>query len=160
MKLLRKRGIVKLVVCMAVFGLAAACALDTDRVAKQRWLFFQTATGGAYDDGILTLKGVDHTIAFTDRPAREVAHVTNDEFARAWDESDDSFADDPPNAALAYDIGDTAGQAVVNLTNITVEGGKVVYAIDVLEGEVPAGPFDRVTLVIDPLGAIFPSNQN
>ena len=61
---------------------------------------------------------------------------------------------------MAYDIGNTAGQAVVKLTGITVEGVKVVYAVDVLEGEVPAGPFDRVTLVIDGLGLIIPSKQN
>ena len=144
-------------VCIAGLVLLVSCASsDPD---EQEWLLLQTAIGGGYADGTLTLEGVAYTVAFTDRPGREVAHMANDSVAEAWGEGEDSFADDPPNAALGYDIGDTSGQAVVQLNEIIVDGDRITYQVDTLEGELPNGDFDRATLVIDALGLITPSDQ-
>ncbi len=156
-----KEAILVLLLGLAAVGLwLGVSSTISDHGDQQDWLFLQSASSGTYDGSRLTLDGVVHTVAFTDRPAREVTHVTNDAFARAWDAGANSFADDPPNAALAYDVGDATGHAILELDGIEVEGDSVSYAVAVLEGDLPIGPFDQTSLVIDPLGAIFPSDQN
>ena len=63
-------------------------------------------------DGVLTLENVNNeTIAFSDRPERIAGTVPTDEFvlgAFAPDDgpADDSFFDDPPNAAFSCAIGE------------------------------------------------------
>lgn len=65
-------------------------------------LFVQTAKSVVFENGKLTLNGLaPTTLYFSDRPDRVVGHITSDEFLDAWDEGEDSFADDPPNAALS-----------------------------------------------------------
>jgi hypothetical protein len=70
-----------------------------------------------------------------------------------WGEGENSFRSDPPNAVLAFlGEGDAAPEdAVVVLRDPELAGGELSYAIEVLEGAVPAesGP---VTLFIDPFG--------
>lgn len=156
-----KETIVILLLGLMAAGLGLGIlSMDVSRDAELEWLFLQTAPVGAYDAGMLRLEGIDYSVAFTDRPSRNVAHITNDHFMRLWELGADSFADDPPNAALTYEIDKRPGRAVVQLTSIDVEETQIRYAVDVLDGEIPQAAFDRITLVIDPLGMIFPSDQN
>jgi hypothetical protein len=73
-------------------------------------------------------------------------------FIDIWDQGENSFAADPPNAVLAS-LGNRGGMAdsVIVLRNPKVEGNEITYQVDVLEAELPAesGP---CTLFIDPLG--------
>lgn len=117
-------------------------------------MFVQTAGGAVSDGAMLTLTGLSPaTLYFSDRPKRVVGHVSSADFVELWGTGDNSFAEDPPNAVLAFlEPGDdTPEDAVVVIRDPKLEDGSVTYAIEVLEGTVPAetGP---VTLFIDPLG--------
>ena len=68
-------------------------------------LFLQTASSGTFTEEngkkILTLNDISSsTVWFSDRPQRITGHYSTDEFVLHWNQDKDSFADDPPNAAL------------------------------------------------------------
>ncbi|MFZ0376770.1 MAG: hypothetical protein WAL38_03000 [Solirubrobacteraceae bacterium] len=126
----------------------------TASIGVEQSMFVQTAQGMTSDGKTLTLEGVmPSTLYFSDRPQRVVGHMATGDFVELWGEGDDSFQDDPPNAVLAFlEPGDDVPEdAVVVIEAPRVENGKLSYAIQTLEGTVPAqaGP---VTLFIDPFG--------
>jgi hypothetical protein len=117
-------------------------------------MFVQTAQGATSDGATLTLQGVTpSTLYFSDRPKRVVGHMSSADFVGIWGAGDNSFAEDPPNAVLAFlEPGDDAPEdAVVVIRDPRLADGSLTYSIEVLEGAVPAvtGP---VTLFIDPFG--------
>jgi hypothetical protein len=117
-------------------------------------MFVQVARGAECDGDHLALVGAaPSTLYFSDRPERIVGHMTNEQFIEQWDDGDDSFASDPPNAVLSFfDPGsDVPGEAVVVLSEPETYGDGIRYSIDVLEGDVPAKA-GASTLFIDPLG--------
>ena len=79
--------------------------------------------------------------------------MTTEQFIGQWTEGPNSFDEDPPNAVLSYiDTGaDIPTDAVVILRDPVAGNGSLTYAIEVLEGSVPAES-GAVTLFIDPLG--------
>ena len=88
-------------------------------------LYVQTATGMSYANGKLTL----HTLApttlfFSDRPDRVTGHVTSQEFVESWGKGKDSFASDPPNAALSIFHPDGVSDVVVELRSPKLDGGR------------------------------------
>ena len=128
--------------------------IDVEQLAAEESMFVQTAQGITSDGGNLTLDGVTaSTLYFSDRPQRVVGHMTTADFVELWGEGDNSFETDPPNAVLAFlePGGDVPDDAVVVIKEPRLSDGQLSYAIDVLEGTVPAqaGP---VTLFIDPFG--------
>ena len=125
-----------------------------EELEAEESMFVQTAQGVASDGGTLTLNGVTpSTLYFSDRPQRVVGHMATSDFVDLWGKGDNSFESDPPNAVLAFlaPDADVPEDAVVVIKEPRLEGGQLSYAIDVLEGTVPAtaGP---VTLFIDPFG--------
>ena len=117
-------------------------------------LFVQTAKSVGFENGKLTLNGLaPTTLYFSDRPDRVVGHITSDEFLDAWDEGEDNFADDPPNAALSVfsHDGDEIHDIVVVLKDPALNGDVMTYNVEVLDGEMPAsgGPS---SLFIDVIG--------
>ncbi len=117
-------------------------------------LFVQTAKSVVFENGKLTLNGLaPTTLYFSDRPDRVVGHITSDEFLDAWDEGEDSFADDPPNAALSVfsHDGDEIHDIVVVLKDPALNGDVMTYNVEILDGEMPAsgGPS---SLFIDVIG--------
>jgi hypothetical protein len=102
-------------------------------------LFVQSAEGVVFEDGTLTLKGVSPAVVFfSDRPQRIAGHVALSGFLKAWDESDDSFADDPPNASLSI-VGDgQVSNVVVEISNPQLQGDELTYDVEIIEGEPPA----------------------
>jgi len=117
-------------------------------------LFVQTAKSVVFENGRLTLNGLaPTTLYFSDRPDRVVGHITSDEFLDAWDEGEDSFADDPPNAALSVfsHDGDEIHDIVVVLKAPGLKGDVMTYSVEVLDGEMLAsgGPS---SLFIDVIG--------
>ena len=128
---------------------------EIDQLAAEESMFVQTARGITSAGGRLTLDGVTaSTLYFADRPQRVVGHMSTADFVDLWDEGDNSFKADPPNAVLAFlEPGDAVpDDAVVVISEPKLGDGQLSYSIDVLEGTVPAqaGP---VTLFIDPFGA-------
>jgi hypothetical protein len=117
-------------------------------------MFVQTARGVSSEGNVLTLHGLSpSTLYFSDRPQRVVGHLSAAAFVDLWDEGENSFAVDPPNAVLAFvEPGDdTPEDVVVVIHDPKLVGDAVSYSIDVLDGAVPAksGP---ATLFIDPFG--------
>ena len=128
--------------------------MTVEELEAEESMFVQTATGAVATDGRLTLTGVTpSTLYFSDRPQRVVGHMATQDFVDLWDEGDNSFEADPPNAVLAFlEAGEDAPQdAVVVIKDPQLSEDALSYAIDVLDGIVPAdcGP---VTLFIDPFG--------
>lgn len=63
-----------------------------------------TPVNASAKEFILTLENVDSkTIYFSDRPVRDAGHVATGSFIANWGKGDNSFSDDPPNAALSID---------------------------------------------------------
>lgn len=125
-----------------------------EQLEAEESMFVQTAQGIDSDSVTLTLTGVTpSTLYFSDRPQRVVGHMTTADFVDLWSEGDNSFAADPPNAVLSFlePGGDVPEEAVVVIKEPQLQDGRLSYAIDVLEGTLPArsGP---VTLFIDPFG--------
>jgi hypothetical protein len=117
-------------------------------------MFVQLAKGVTTTNHSMTLVGASpSTLYFSDRPERVVGHMTTEQYVDEWNEGADSFASDPPNAVLSFvePGADTPSDGVVILREPAIGDESISYAIEVLEGEVPAeaGP---CTLFIDPLG--------
>ena len=113
-------------------------------------MFVQTAAGARTEAGTLTLMGLSaSTLYFSDRPQRVVGHLTPRHFVDLWKEGENSFAEDPPNAVVAFVDRREMVDAVVVLRDPRLEGSRITYSIDVLDGDLPpkAGP---CTLFIEP----------
>ena len=125
------------------------------QLANIEALFVQNAAAAESDGATLTLKGIGaSTIYFSDRPVREVGHMTSGRFVEYWGEGENSFQSDPPNAVLSYTEGYPGApleDAVVTINDPRLVGDTLSYSFTVLDGTVPAssGP---VVLFIDPIG--------
>lgn len=118
-------------------------------------MFVQTAAESSAEGSVLTLHDATRsTLYFSDRPERVVGHVTTEMFVDLWDEGQNSFSEDPPNAVLAFlEPGDDVPEDVVTvIRNPRMEGTSLSYDIEVLEGTMPAHAKGGVTLFIDPFG--------
>ena len=115
-------------------------------------LFVQNATSISYSNGKLTLKGLSPTtLFFSDRPDRVTGHIPSHEFVKSWDQGDDSFASNPPNAALSIFHADGVSDVVVELTRPALSNDELTYTVEILDGDMPAngGPS---SLFIDVIG--------
>lgn len=134
-------------------------------------LYVQTATSGALtpteEEGVwqLSLAGVSpETTYFSDRPAREAGNKTTADFIREWALGDDSFAADPPNAAL--EILNDGRQEVfpVELLNPRYDeaADSLVYDILFLAGEPTETEayeaFEETSLFIDSTYQVYNCN--
>ena len=119
---------------------------------EMNFLFVQTAENVTYKDGLLTLKQISPTtLFFTDRPDRLAGHMTTIDFLSEWDEGDNSFAEDPPNAVISIFHENDILDVVVTLKNPKSDGKNLVYDVDVLDGVLPATG-NACSLFIDPVG--------
>ena len=117
-------------------------------------LFVQSAHGAETSGDRLILRGVTpSTIYFSDRPQRVVGHLETAEFVGFWDEGEDSFKEDPPNAVLAF-IGageEVPQEVVIEISDPVIDGHDLSYAAKVLDGTLPASA-GGCSLFIDPFG--------
>jgi hypothetical protein len=117
-------------------------------------LFVQTAHAMSTSGDKLTLKTISpSTLYFADRPRRDVGHMSSEHFVKVWNEGENSFAEDPPNAVVSYlDPGNEfPDDTVVVLKEPRLTGDDLSYSIEILDGTLPteSGP---VALFIDPFG--------
>jgi hypothetical protein len=102
-------------------------------------LYVQIAERISYDDGQLTMHNVaPTTLFFSDRPDRVTGHVPSPEFVDTWSEGKDSFASDPPNAALSIFGEKQVHDVVVVLSHPIRAGNQITYTVQILDGEMPA----------------------
>ena len=117
-------------------------------------LFAQTAREMTSEGDKVTFHGASPaTLYFSDRPQRVVGHLTTKKFVEEWGLGENSFADDPPNAVISFvEKGDeTPEDAIVVLKDPQLEGDKLTYTVDMLEGTLPPKG-ELVSVFIDPFG--------
>jgi hypothetical protein len=106
----------------------------------------------SYADGILTLQGLTPTaLMFSDRPDRVTGHIPSGDFIDSWDQGEDSFASNPPNAVLSVFQPDHVQDVVVVLTSPQYDGANLSYGVDILDGDMPATG-GEAALFIDVIG--------
>ena len=120
-------------------------------------LIVMNARGASLQGGKLTLTGVaPNSIVFADRPVRAAGHTLTTHLLEEWapnNESDESFTKDPPNATVSVfsTDGSKIRDAVVVLKTAKLEGDKLTFDVDVLEGELTGGD-GPAALFIDRFG--------
>ena len=117
-------------------------------------LFVQDAKAMVFDGSLLTLKEANpNIIFFCDRPVRTAGHMTRDAFMKLVSEGENSFSDNPPNAAISvFGADHSVTEVVVTLIKRPMVSGKdMVFPVKVLEGELPTRG-GAVLMFIDPIG--------
>jgi hypothetical protein len=120
-------------------------------------LIVLNARGASLQGGKLTLTGVaPNSIVFADRPVRAAGHALTMHLLEEWapnNESDESFTKDPPNATISVfnSDGSKIRDGVVTLKTAKLEGDKLTFDVDVLEGELTGGD-GPAALFIDRFG--------
>ena len=117
-------------------------------------LFVQTAHSAEHVDGRIVLRTVGpSTLYFSDRPQRVVGHIGTPEFVDIWGVGENNFAEDPPNAVLAFipHGKDVPRDVVIEINDPVIVGSDLSYAATVLEGTLPERAAG-CTLFIDPIG--------
>jgi hypothetical protein len=134
--------------------------MDVNDVTEQQLeeieaLFVQTAGGLTSEAGkaIILHDPSPSTIYFADRPSREVGHLATKLFIDLWDDGENSFAEDPPNAVLSFaEPGDRMPEEViVMIANPELTQDSLRYDVTVLSGELPSTT-GACALFIDPIG--------
>src|SRR5882757_2982454 len=116
-------------------------------------LFVLNSRGATLQGETLTLSGVSpSSIVFADRPVRSAGHQPTADVIAEWGSGDDSFAKNPPNATMSVFAKDgTVKDAVVVLKNPKLEGDKLTFNVQTLEGDL-AGGDGAAALFIDIIG--------
>ncbi|HET9662005.1 MAG TPA: hypothetical protein VFP05_16895 [Thermomicrobiales bacterium] len=115
-------------------------------------LYVQTAHSMSAAEGRISLHRLaPSTLYFSDRPDRVTGHIRSSEFIETWDQGDDSFALTPPNAVLSVFQPTEVQDVVVVLTDPQLSGDALTYAVQVLDGELPASG-GECALFIDTIG--------
>src|SRR5262249_43333530 len=103
-------------------------------------LIVMNSRGASLQGGKLTLTGVSsNAIIFADRPVRAAGHALTTHLLEEWapgNEDSESFTKDPPNATVSAFSKDASviRDAVVTLKSAKLEGDKLTFDVDVLEG--------------------------
>ena len=112
------------------------------------------ARGASLQGGKLVLTGVSpNTIVFADRPVRAAGHDLTSHIIEDWGNGNDNFAKDPPNATVSGFDKNGAGirDAVVVLKAPKLEGDRLTFDVDVLEGDL-TGADGPASVFIDIIG--------
>jgi hypothetical protein len=120
-------------------------------------LFVLNSRGASLEGGKLVLTGVSpNAIVFADRPVRAAGHDLTSRIVEDWNKGTDNFAKDPPNATVSGFTKDGSGvkDVVVVLKSPKLEGDKLTFDIDVLEGDLN-GADGSAAVFIDIIGRPF-----
>src|SRR4029077_11195663 len=102
---------------------------------KVEFLFVQNAREVSFENGTMTLQGVNPvTVCFADRPERIAGHMPTRKIVPMWSEGSDSFTADPPNATLSLLSGSTVSNVFLVLRNPRLNGDNLSYEVRALEG--------------------------
>ena len=102
-------------------------------------MFVLNARGAKLQDNKLILEGIaPSVIVFADRPVRSAGHAMLAHVLEEWTlKAPNSFAKDPPNATVSVLNKAKASvvDVVVTLKSPKLEGDKLIFDVDVLEGD-------------------------
>ena len=131
-------------------------------------LIVMNAQSASLQGGTLTLNGVaPSAIVFADRPVRAAGHMLTTHLLAGWGGASEGFAKNPPNATVSVFSKDnaTVHDAVVVLKAPKLEGDRLTFAVQVLEGDLagadgPAAVFiDTADFEVSALQSMFPSTN-
>lgn len=117
-------------------------------------LIVLNARGASLQGGKLVLTGVTpNSIVFADRPVRAAGHDLTTNIIDDWAKGSDNFAADPPNATVSGFSKDGVNirDAVVVLKSPKLEGDRLTFDVDVLEGDL-GGVDGPASVFIDIIG--------
>jgi len=117
-------------------------------------LIVMNSRGATLQGDKLTLTGVTpNSIVFSDRPVRLAGHELTSQLIEEWGAGNDSFGKDPPNATVSAFSKDGASvkDAVVVLKSPKLEGDKLTFTVQVLEGDL-TGADGAASVFIDIFG--------
>ena len=117
-------------------------------------LIVMNAHGASLQGGKLTLTGVAaNAIVFADRPVRAAGHALTTHLLEEWGTGSGSFARTPPNATVSVFSRDGSAirDAVVVLKSPKLEGDRLTFDVDVLEGDL-TGADGPASIFIDNIG--------
>jgi hypothetical protein len=117
-------------------------------------LIVLNSRGVSLQGGKLVLIGVSpNSIVFADRPVRAAGHDLTTNIVEDWAKGSDNFANDPPNATVSgfSKSGANIRDAVVVLKSPKLEGDRLTFDVDVLEGDL-AGVDGPASVFIDIIG--------
>ena len=116
-------------------------------------LFVMNSRGATLQGDTLVLTGVTpSSIIFADRPVRAAGHQPTADVIADWGSGEDSFAKNPPNATVSVLGKDgSVKDAVLVLKNPKLEGDKLTFAVQVLEGDL-TGADGPTAVFIDIIG--------
>ena len=116
-------------------------------------LFVLNSRGATLQGDTLTLTGVSPgAIIFADRPVRSAGHQPTADVIAEWGSGDDSFVKNPPNATLSvFGKDGSVKDAVVVLKNPKLEGDKLTFNVQTLEGDLNGGD-GSAAIFIDIIG--------
>jgi hypothetical protein len=121
-------------------------------------LIVMNAAGATLADNKLTLTGLaPNAVIFADRPTRAAGHALTVHLLEEWGNAPDaSFAKDPPNATVSAfsKDGSLTRDAVVVLKNPDLQGDKLTFEVQVLEGDLK-GADGPASVFIDIIGLPF-----
>ena len=123
-------------------------------------LIVMNSRGASLQGGKLTLTGIaPNSIVFADRPHRAAGHDLTSRLLEEWapsNQSAESFTKDPPNATISVFSKDGFGirDAVIVLKTPKLEGDRLTFDVDVLEGDITGGD-GPASLFIDIIGRPF-----
>jgi hypothetical protein len=110
--------------------------------------------GAALQGNKLVLTGVSpNSIIFADRPVRAAGHDLTAHIVDDWGTGSDNFAKDPPNATVSAfsKDGSAIRDAVVVLKSPRLEGDRLTFDVNVLEGDL-TGADGAAAIFIDIIG--------
>jgi hypothetical protein len=110
--------------------------------------------GASLQGNKLVLTGVSpNSIVFADRPVRAAGHDLTSNIIDDWATGSDNFAKDPPNATVSAfsKEGATIRDVVVVLKTPKLEGDRLTFDVDVLEGNL-TGADGPASVFIDIIG--------
>ena len=117
-------------------------------------LFVINSRGAILKGNQLILTGVaPNAIVFADRPVRAAGHDLTARIVEDWATGSDNFSQDPPNATVSVFTKDGVGvkDIVVVLKSPKLDGDRLTFDVDVLEGEI-AGAEGAASVFIDIIG--------
>jgi hypothetical protein len=120
-------------------------------------LIVMNSRSATLQGGKLTLVGVSpNSIIFADRPVRAAGHALTTHLLEEWspdNKDSESFTVDPPNATVSVFSKDSSmiRDAVVVLRDPKLEGDRLTFDVDVLEGDL-TGAEGPASVFIDRFG--------
>ena len=148
-------AIIFVVMLFGASSLMAGGQNPIDKSENPSYLFTISASSGSFENDRVSLNGIPLVVYFSDRPYRKTGHMSLEDFAKIWQQGDNSFAADPPNAELAIYVKSGDTHAVVTISEPEIGDGSISFSVKLLEGDIPA-TFGHATLFIDCLGLMEP----